>query len=144
MNNQTRLEIAGAVKGVYEWIYVQLDPQIACEACGKCCDFDAYGHSLFVTTPELIYYDVFVPRPEQKSMTGDLCPYWSDGKCGIREHRFAACRIFYCKHERIFQNALSEAALEQFKLICKEYGLEYRYMHLKKALEYLKNADFSP
>ena len=48
--------IADKVVEIYAW----LDSQIKnlngdCSACGDCCDFAAYDHKLFVTTPELIY-----------------------------------------------------------------------------------------
>jgi Fe-S-cluster containining protein len=53
-------EIIRRVEAIYKW----LDEQIAahqteagvCDACGKCCDFESFGHRLFVTTPEMIFF----------------------------------------------------------------------------------------
>ncbi|MDP2932796.1 MAG: hypothetical protein Q8N81_01555 [bacterium] len=29
---------------------------VDCSACGKCCDFESFGHKLFITSPELLYF----------------------------------------------------------------------------------------
>ena len=53
-------QIIARVSEIYKWIE---DQQLAnkaiagkCSACGKCCDFEQYGHRLYVTTPEMIYF----------------------------------------------------------------------------------------
>ena len=45
-----------------ESLYRNLDTTLAgindpasCRACGGCCDFEAFGHRLYVTTPEAVY-----------------------------------------------------------------------------------------
>ena len=47
------------VAALYDWIDAQAKQNPAgagrCKACGKCCDFPAYDHRLFVTPPELAY-----------------------------------------------------------------------------------------
>ena len=48
--------IAAAVELVYKDIESRLPQNMQCRACGKCCDFKNFGHRLYVTTPELIYF----------------------------------------------------------------------------------------
>jgi len=57
MKNNSRL--LKSVAEIYEWLDQQVrdndDMSGHCDACGKCCDFDAFDHRLFVTPPELMY-----------------------------------------------------------------------------------------
>jgi len=123
---------------VYQWLDAQLDQagELAgsCEACGACCDFEGFDHCLFVTSPELVFLTANLPVEKQRPMTTGRCPYNIAGKCTIREHRFAGCRIFCCKGDKDFQSRLSESALDQFKSICTELAIAYRYTDLPAAL----------
>jgi Fe-S-cluster containining protein len=119
-------------------IYRRLDEQIAgwgssCRACGKCCDFEAFGHRLYVTAPEAMYFAHHVGRPLMP-MSGGVCPYRVDGRCSVYAWRFAGCRIFQCEGGEAQQGALSEAVLAEFKRLCEQYSVPYRYMDLKAAL----------
>lgn len=129
--------IAGTVRGIYEWLYVQQTPGTDCQACGKCCDFERFGHRLYLTTPELVFFENQIPVSRLLPMETDVCPYRIDGKCSVYEERFAGCRIFMCKGDEQLQSMLSEAAIEQFKLLCREHNLPYEYMDLKTALNRL-------
>ncbi len=135
MTNNTA--VAGAVRGIYEWLYVQQTPGADCQACGKCCDFERFGHRLYLTSPELVYFEQCIPVSRLVPMDGEVCPYRVDGKCSVYEERFAGCRIFMCKGDSNYQSMLSEAAVEQFKLLCREHDLPYEYMDLKTALNRL-------
>ena len=123
-------------------IYSELDSQIresgdsagVCEVCGRCCDFAEFEHRLFVTTPELMYLAAKLGAENVKPMTSSRCPYNTDGKCTVYEHRFAGCRIFCCRGDKDFQNELSEAVLKEFKSICTEFQVPYRYTALSGAL----------
>ena len=105
MKNQAS-EICGEVKKIYDWLDSQLaDAADKCTACGNCCDFARFGHRLFVTTPELLYFKNniknFLP------MRTGVCPYMKNNKCTAREFRFASCRIFFCKADEEFQEQLA-------------------------------------
>lgn len=104
-----------------------------CQACGHCCDFESFGHRLYLTTPELLYFAHHVGHP-LKPMTGGVCPYRIDGKCSVYSFRFVGCRIFQCKGDTARQGDLSEAVIVQFKHLCDRHQLAYRYMDLKTAL----------
>ena len=135
VNNQ----VLERVVWVYEWLDVQLrqagDLAGTCDICGKCCDFDSFGHRLFVTSPELIYLTANLRGDKLRPMTTGRCPYNIADKCTIHEHRFAGCRIFCCKGDKDFQSGLSESALKEFKSICTEFSVPYRYADLATALK---------
>lgn len=127
-------EIAEAVGRVHEWIDSELAGEKAsCKACGKCCDFDGFGHRLFVTKPEMIYLRVKLSDNTQPMKTA-RCPYNVDAECQIHRHRFAGCRIFFCGGDADMQSRLTEAALVRFKSIGSEFGLDYEYADLRTAL----------
>ena len=133
-NNQLLRRVAE----IYNWLDVQIrrhsDLAGVCDACGKCCDFDAFDHRLFVTPPELMYLAAKLGAENIKPMPGNLCPYNVDGKCTIYTYRFAGCRIFSCKGDKDFQSGLSETSLNKFKSICIEFKIPYAYTDLASAL----------
>jgi len=130
-------EIIARVVEIYNWIEeLQASSNIAgkCDGCGKCCDFESFGHKLFVTPPEMIYFAEKTGKDNIKQMTTSRCPYQDDKKCTIRDFRFAACRIFCCKGMAMFQSELTEAAIKKLKDVCREFKLPYKYVELKAAL----------
>ena len=126
------------VAEVYDWLELQIRRSGslagACECCGDCCDFDAFDHRLFVTSPELTYLAANLGAGNIKTMTTGRCPYNIDGKCSVHEHRFAGCRIFCCSGDAAFQSELSEAVLTRLRSICTEFRIPYRYVDLATAL----------
>lgn len=139
MTNDARL-----LKKVAE-IYNRLDLQICesadltgvCQVCGKCCDFDAFDHHLFVTPPELMYLSAKLGMENLKRMTTSRCPYNINGKCTIYKYRFVSCRIFCCRGDADFQSRLSESALGKLKSLCVELQIPYRYTDLASTLNNL-------
>jgi hypothetical protein len=157
-------EIVKRVEAIYKW----LDEQIAahqeaagvCDACGKCCDFESFGHRLFVTTPEILYFKCAVchsdrsdakRREAEESIKTDSstrsdksglarndnygrCCYQVENKCTVYDYRFAGCRIFCCKGDVRFQSDLTEAVIKKFKALCDEFKIPYRYVDLPTAL----------
>ena len=130
--------VVAEVARVYRWLDRQLSraPEAAgtCDLCGRCCDFDAFDHLLFVASPELMHLAANVPGEKLKPMAVGRCPYNIAGECTVYEHRFAGCRIFCCKGDRDFQSRLSESALKRLMSICEECGLPYTYKDLATAL----------
>jgi len=130
-------EIVKKVSEVYGWIDSQIleSGRLAgkCAGCGKCCDFEAFGHKLFVTSAEVLHFSA-AHGGALKEMTLGRCPYNIGGKCASYESRFAGCRIFSCTGDAGFQSGLTEEALKKFKSVCIEYNVPYRYMELASAL----------
>jgi Fe-S-cluster containining protein len=131
-------QIISEVSGIYQWLEGELAKlSQSCDACGKCCDFESFGHRLYVTTPELMYFRYYL-GPEIKEMATGVCPYRIDGKCTVYPYRFAGCRIFTCKGDTEKENQICEEAVRRFKALCNEYGLDYHYVYLQTGLEMLK------
>ena len=126
------------VAEIYEWIDQQVrsksDLAGTCDVCGKCCDFDAFDHRLFVTPPELMYLAANPGAEKLKAMPTSRCPYNVTGKCTVYEYRFAGCRIFCCNGDVDFQNRLSESALKKLKSLSTEFQIAYHYTDLVTAL----------
>ncbi|OQY05645.1 MAG: hypothetical protein B6I25_05315 [Planctomycetales bacterium 4572_13] len=136
-------KIIKEVEAIYRWLDEQLaEMDSSCRACGDCCDFEAFGHRLYITTPELIYFQHHI-GPDIKTMTTGICPYRIDGKCAVYHRRFSGCRIFSCKGDTQKENALCEQAVSKFKSLCDEYDISYHYVYLKAGLEMLvENPEF--
>jgi Fe-S-cluster containining protein len=115
----------------------KLEIQNSCNACGNCCDFEAYGHRLYVTLPELIYLAEKIGKENIKPMMNSRCPYQADNRCSIHPYRFASCRIFFCRGDKAMQSDLSEETLTKLKALSLEFDVPYHYMDLKAALNYL-------
>ncbi len=125
------------VAEIYDWIETKIsdgNKQGQCKACGKCCDFEAFDHRLFITPPELMYLRKNLGDEKIRPMPRGKCPYNIEGKCTVYEYRFAACRIFYCSGDVAFQSELSETALKKLKSLCIDLQIPYRYSDLPNAL----------
>lgn len=142
MKNKTQLLKRAAE--IYDWLDRQINNHSGlagrCKVCGECCDFKSsaseqgFDHRLFITSPELIYLAANLGAENIKPMPATRCPYNVNGKCTIYKYRFAGCRIFCCNADTDFQSKLSESALKEFKSICTEFQLPYRYTDLASAL----------
>ncbi len=123
-------------------LYSALDEHIAgaspaCDSCGKCCDFADYGHRLYVTTLEMLYFwknlrsgsnDVSI---EELHNCKGKCPYQSEKGCITHKFRPTGCRIFYCSNlPTEFQNELSEKVITRLRRLHEQFGAVYYYCDL--------------
>lgn len=129
-------ELIQEVKEIYDWLDSQIENNIPekCDACGKCCDFVAFDHRLYVTVPELMYLAANLKVNNLKSMQTGRCPYNIEGKCTVYQYRFSGCRIFNCNANSEIQSELSESVLVKLKALCTKYKISYRYMDLASVL----------
>lgn len=130
--------IVKAVAQIYDWLQSEIHAHRhllgSCQACGRCCDFEHFDHRLYVTTPELLYLAANLEPANIEPMRTGRCPYNIGDKCSIYPHRFAGCRISYCRGERDVQGSLSEAVMKRFKTLCRQWKVPYRYVDLPTAL----------
>jgi hypothetical protein len=127
---------------IYKWLDEQTSADKiragVCNVCGKCCDFESFGHRLYITTPEVLYFIDKTggghPGLSGKQVTAGRCPRQIEGKCTVYPHRFAGCRIFCCRGDKDFQSYLTEAAIKKFKALCEEFQIPYLYVDLPGAL----------
>lgn len=130
-------QIADAVERLYSQLEATLSSSpMPCKACGQCCDFESFGHRLFLTPPELIYFQAGLAQNNilLLPMTTGVCPYRNGSKCSVYPWRFAGCRIFNCTGDADLQSRLSEEIIDQMKNLCLRHALSYRYLDLKTAL----------
>jgi len=135
------LLIADRVIKIYKWLDARVDTENSslCRACGNCCNFKTFGHRLYVTTPEMLYFTQAIHANDLKPMFAGRCPYNIDDKCSVYQYRFAGCRIFCCRGNNDLQSVLSEDVIQKFKKICTDLHLPYRYIELSVALNELAN-----
>jgi len=127
------------VDAIYQWLDEQLaQMDQSCDACGDCCDFESFGHRLYVTTPELLHFRHHLGSDIRRMTTG-ICPYRIDGKCTVYPYRFSGCRIFSCKGDAEKENALCEQAISKFKTLCDKHGIPYDYVYLQAGLDMLRS-----
>jgi Fe-S-cluster containining protein len=127
-----------AVENLYTQIdqdvQTHVDPDNDCRQSGACCNFAVYGHRLYVTTPEVIYFADRLGTDSLQPMLDGTCPYMKDRRCTAYAARFSGCRIFGCRRDADLQSTWSEDALQHLKELCLEYDLEYHYTDLATAL----------
>jgi Fe-S-cluster containining protein len=114
-------------------IYADLDRELprykfVCQASGDCCDFEAFGHRLYVTTIEAEY---FFRNSPQKRFNDDpkQCPAWgADRMCKARTGRMLGCRTFYCgTNKNADPNEIYERYYRRIKDVHAAHGIPFRY-----------------
>lgn len=104
----------------------------ACRACGRCCDFRAFDHELWLTELELLWLvELHGPRPPGPD---GRCPYLEDASCTAREGRALGCRIFFCEAQEAALSELHEELLFRLKEMGMRWGVEPVYRELSAAL----------
>ncbi len=141
-----------AVGAALRGLYVELDAAVTargptCWTSGKCCDFGAYGHRLYVTALEVAWFLKEVRRAEDgvrradgstsilslpqlsSDETGDVCPYQLDKLCSAHLIRPLGCRVFFCQRgTEEWQQELYETFLSRLRGLHDAFGIEYRYL----------------
>ena len=122
-------------------LYAELDAAVArlgpvCEVSGRCCRFEEYGHTLFLSEPEAAVLVADAPAPVRPLDAGLTCP-WQDerGRCTAREARPLGCRVYFC--DPTFQEhapRLSEEFLSRLKAIVVDRGWPWGYAPLHRHL----------
>jgi Fe-S-cluster containining protein len=120
--------------------YADVDSLIAarqpvCVNRGLCCRFDSFGHRLYVTGLELIYF-LHGRHGAWRSPKGlYACPYQIQGLCAARPHRPLGCRVFFCDgNSQAWQGPEYERRLAELKRLGSQLGVEYRYIEWLSAL----------
>jgi hypothetical protein len=123
-------------------LYAQLDADVAqigpvCQLSGRCCRFQEYGHTLFVSIVEIQFLLGGAPEPQRPLDQGETCP-WQDarGHCTARDCRPLGCRVYYCDPSYEQSAAeLSERYIARLKKLADSHGLPWNYAPLHRHLE---------
>ena len=128
-------------------LYKRLDDGVAvkgptCWVSGKCCNFNEYGHDLFVTGLEIAWVLSKLPHGSQavarwrdRLSPEAACPFQVDRLCSVHTIRPLGCRIFFCQEgTQDWQQDLYEGFLKDLRTLHDERGIEYRYMEWRRGL----------
>ncbi len=150
MNAIARADIRAAVEDVYQQAGREIAERgPACWASGRCCNFDAAGHRLYVTGLETAYLIAGLteaprnaPAPAPLPIGGlslpqiDLagararsgCPFQERNLCGVHTIKPLGCRVYFCdRTAQAWQNDLSERLLSMLRAVHEQHGIAYRY-----------------
>lgn len=136
----------GEFSAILHGLYRELDAEIArhapvCVVSGRCCRFEEYGHTLFLSAPELALLLAEAPPPSRPLDEGRTCP-WQDrqGRCNARDARPLGCRVYFC--DPAFQDVapgISETYIRRLKDRVATVGLAWDYAplhhHLRAAVD---------
>ncbi|MBL9148322.1 MAG: hypothetical protein JNM94_06475 [Phycisphaerae bacterium] len=113
-----------------------------CLASGHCCQFERYGHRLYVSGLEAAV--TMLERQEAGAPCGPsdvaaaraagTCPFLRDGRlCGAHAWRPLGCRVYFCDRtagtggDPSWQETLYERLHAAIKSLHEEFGVPYRY-----------------
>ena len=136
MSASERTDVRDAVARVYAQLQEQMDTRRPkCDASGRCCRFDEFGHRLYVTTVELA---AFVAGLESSERSGEACPFQVGGLCSVHAIRPFGCRVFFCDSTSDdWQHEQYERFHGDLKRLHEQLGVEYRYIEWREALKEL-------
>ena len=133
---------ADELRGPLQALYAELDREIEvlaprCELSGRCCRFDEYGHTLFLTEAEAVILIADAPPPSRPLDGGQTCP-WQDvaGRCTARQARPLGCRVYFCDPAyEPHAGPITERYLLGLRQIAAELALPWNYAPLHQHLE---------
>ncbi|MCC7388761.1 MAG: YkgJ family cysteine cluster protein [Phycisphaerales bacterium] len=137
-------QIAGELELLYEHIArdtAQRRPR--CDQSGRCCDFDAWGHRLYVTGLEAAYLVARLEHPLTPGAIADArarggCPFQRALLCTVHSLRPLGCRAYFCDPTSTdWQQDLTERMLAELRALHDRHDIPYRYAEWRALLETL-------
>ncbi len=122
----------------------------ACWASGRCCNFDAFGHRLYVTGLEAAYtvaslrpgeHPPLSPLTLADALARGVCPFQVANLCGVHTIKPLACRVFFCdRAAQTWQGELLESLITDLRTLHDRHDIPYRYAEWRGLLEMFINA----
>lgn len=133
-----------------------------CNASGRCCKFEQYGHRLYVTGLEIAWFlrgvqglgsgvrgehaetsgvgislqQLEPATSHQQPAPAPNCPYQISGLCSTHTIRPLGCRAFFCEEgTEAWQQDTTEHFLDRLKRLHAEHDLPYAYMEWRAGLD---------
>jgi Fe-S-cluster containining protein len=107
-----------------------------CDLSGRCCRFNEWDHTLFLSGIEAKLLIEDAPPPVRALDDGVTCPWQNErGHCTAREARPLGCRVYFCdpNYQETGQ-ILSERYLNRLKALADEYQHPWAYAPLHRHL----------
>jgi hypothetical protein len=140
-NSATTTLLSAEAKAELRTLYDRLDAEVArlgpiCQLSGRCCRFEEYGHTLFVSNCEVHYLLEVAPEPSRTLDQGKTCPWQNmSGHCTARDGRPVGCRVYYCDPTyEPSAHELSERYIAELKELTNRHGLAWNYAPLHRHL----------
>ena len=139
--------IATAVRTIYDDVAQQVAQRgPACWASGRCCNFEAFGHRLYVTGLEAALAQRWVDQPAttesvRTALTRGGCPFQIGNLCNARDARPLGCRVFFCDKSSIqWQHELLEQCMVKIRTLHDQHNIPYRYAEWRALLDQLSDS----
>src|SRR5688572_18879813 len=149
-----RPEVAAGIEALYADVQAAIDERRPrCDASGRCCRFEEYGHRLYVTTAELAAFATQLPvvscqlavkdrglavlatGNSQLATSSPGCPFQQAKLCTVHPIRPFGCRIFFCDPTSTdWQNDAYERFHARLKDLHRELNVPYFYVEWRRAL----------
>ncbi len=136
------------ISGELELVYQHIAREVArrtpvCNQTGRCCNFEAWGHRLYVTGLEAAY---LLSRLARSLTLDDIagaraaggCPFQEALLCTVHGVRPLGCRVYYCDSSAgAWQEGLTERMLGEVRAIHDRHEVPYQYAEWRAVLEVL-------
>lgn len=156
-----RHDVRRAVHAIYnEFASEVARRQPKCQASGRCCHFDRFGHRLFLTAAELaVFLDgraaaakdgsvasqrrdaSTIPLPviaRDPSSDRGACRFLVDNRCSVHPIRPFGCRVFFCDPSAEgWQQAQYERFHADLRRLHASAAIPYFYVEWREALAIL-------
>ncbi len=132
-----RADVRAAVENVYLALQDAIDlRRPLCNASGRCCRFEEYGHRLFITTMEMAAFASLANRPmKPATWDGSGCPFQLNGLCDVHAIRPFGCRVFFCDASSTrWQSEQYERLHGELKRLHAAMDVPYFYVEWREAL----------
>jgi len=142
-----------AVRNALDAVYEEAAEAIAkrgpvCNASGRCCRFEQYGHRLYVTGLEAAFtvsrltndHPDLNAKSLQAAIDAGGCPFQIDNLCAVHPLRPLGCRVYFCDPiAQGWQERLSERLLEKIRSLHEAHEIPYRYGQWRLMLDMFIN-----
>ncbi len=116
-------------------IYAEAERDIAaagpmCLVSGRCCRFQEWGQTLFLSNLEAEVLLSGAP-PYEAPVSTEFCPFQKDKLCTVRDHRPLGCRVYFCDpNYQETGNRITENYLRKLKDLAEARDLPWEYAPL--------------
>ncbi len=149
LRDSRKADVRRAMAEIHREIERQIaERQPVCTASGRCCNFERFGHRLYVTGLEaaltldaIPLHRQLKPGDVERARTHGTCPFVAGGLCAVHPVRPVGCRVYFCDTSaKLWVNGLAEFAADAVKRVHDEFGIEYRYTEWRAMLAMFQDA----
>ena len=125
------------LKDLYDCLDADLAAmRVACDRCGRCCDFRAFGHRLYVTPAEATFL-LQTPLPNPDLARLGRCPYQHGADCAARGRRTLGCRVFFCRAPEFATAEIYEKYHLRIGKLHQTHCVPYAYVPLNELMQFI-------